>query len=150
MHPVFLIEGQFQDGTPHSCGMSVCQSAILHHHHSAPDCSQLGVFICAFPPVFAGFRPFLRVRDGCTRLPKRRHFGLKFDSLSRRFLCLHVPMSMEKHTQDRGKTSTYACAGTDGLPEIDGDQCAPGEPWLVAAHAIAYSPSRRFTLTSAR
>ena len=29
-----------------ACGRTVRSSAILHHHYSAPNCSQLGVFIC--------------------------------------------------------------------------------------------------------
>ncbi len=31
MRPVSLIGVSFQDGTPHSYGMSVLRSAILHH-----------------------------------------------------------------------------------------------------------------------
>jgi hypothetical protein len=33
---------------------------------------------------------------------------------------------------------------------MDVGQFAPGEPWLVSAHLIVYSPSRRLTFTSAR
>ena len=45
MPPVFLIEGQFQDGTPHSCGMSVSQSAILHHQiHPTVSQEAVGFF----------------------------------------------------------------------------------------------------------
>ncbi len=49
MPPVFLIEGQFQDGTPHSCGMSVCQSAILHHQiHPVVSKEATGFFFVVF------------------------------------------------------------------------------------------------------
>jgi hypothetical protein len=49
MRPVSLIGVSFQDGTPHSYGMSVLRSAILHHQNQAPNCSQLGVFIWGIP-----------------------------------------------------------------------------------------------------
>ena len=48
MPPVLLIEGQFQDGTPHSCGMSVCQSAILHHQYLKANRSRLAFLFLQF------------------------------------------------------------------------------------------------------
>jgi hypothetical protein len=41
MRPVSLIGVSFQDGTPHSYGMSVLRSAILHHQIKKPAFSGL-------------------------------------------------------------------------------------------------------------
>lgn len=49
MHPVFLTGVSFQDGTPHSYGMSVLRSAILHHHIYTVSAKVLTVFLLVVP-----------------------------------------------------------------------------------------------------
>ncbi len=55
MRPVSLIGVSFQDGTPHSYGMSVLRSAILHHQMASVatgnDVATLFFFTC-----YASFR----------------------------------------------------------------------------------------------
>lgn len=111
MHPVFLTGVSFHDGTPHSCGMSVCRGAILHHHIKTPNCSQLGVFIWAIPRARG-------VRRNSTCANPLRYLGrycppnLIFRLLFSRNFCKPSRCGTRRTPFT---ATTYACVGYEGF-----------------------------------
>ena len=88
MHPVFLTGVSFQDGTPHSYGMSVLRSAILHHQFHTVSTKVLTVFYFVVPACQACTLCDLLNVAGCAAalvfrvigqvLRRRREFAIGF------------------------------------------------------------------------